>query len=79
MSLFAPEATDCLQEGPGLPQSGPTGWLPDHSDPSKVGLPRRLFQSEFSMTHRRMIAAFALTSGRNAEGSGGCPTDGPDG
>src|SRR4051812_45216899 len=63
MSLVAPEARDCLHEGPGLPPKWPYRLTPDCSGPAKVGGHARLFQSDFSMAPPRAIAAIALTNG----------------
>ena len=60
-SLFAPEATDCLQVGPGLPPKWPYRLVPDRSGPIKVGEHVPLFNSDFSMARSRVIAAIALT------------------
>jgi hypothetical protein len=60
--LSAPEATDCLQEGPGLPPKWPYRLMPDHSSPMKLGQCPALFKSVFSMAVLPMIADIALTS-----------------
>ena len=61
MSSVASEATDCSQEGPGLPPKWPYRLLPDRSGLLKVDEETPLFKIAFSMARTPAIADIALT------------------
>ena len=61
MSSVASEATDCSQEGPGLPPKWPYRLLPDRSGLLKVDEETPLFKIAFSMARTRAIADISLT------------------
>jgi hypothetical protein len=67
MSLVAPEARDCFQEGPGLPPKWPYRLMSDDSDVSKLGEGSPSFNGAFSMTGGVAIADIVLT-GRHLGG-----------
>ena len=75
MSSVASEATDCSQEGPGLPPKWPYRLVPDRSGTVKLGRDGPDCKSVFSMGLATSIArtTFGLSRGRQS-----CPAGAPD-
>jgi hypothetical protein len=61
MSSVTSEATDCLQEGPGLPPKWPYRLAPDRSGLLKIDEEIPQFKIAFSMAQTSAIAHIALT------------------